>query len=462
MMTKFRIKLMLAFLFALVFVIAVDNFFIYKLNFNVQFEDLRSKLKSISAISSLMIDADKLLSVPLNREAIHSPQYREIAKTLLSIKQSNPNIKYIYTIAKTDAPGVWRFIVDLDPLAAHSKQIIRASAFPGDTYDATQMPEMMAAYEQPTADKKIMVDEWGACVSGYAPIKNKAGEAVAVLGVDIDAGYVYAIRRSALWRTAFILFGGIIFSLLVAFFVSRRISEPIKQLTKGTRKIAAGDLDYRVRVRGKDEIAQLATEFNSMAASLKNANNKLRDYFYGIVQSLVRSLEAKDHYTRGHSDRVSDYSVKIAQAMGLPAAKIELLRKAAQLHDIGKIGVDEQILNKNGQLSQQERAVINEHPAVGGEILSSVFDDADMLSVAKSHHEHFDGSGYPEHLAGNQINIFAQIVSVADAYDAMTSNRSYRPAMSKEEALRRIKEASGAQFNPEVVKAFIKTLNETA
>jgi len=458
MITKFRTKLTLSFLFALMFVIAIDDFFIYRFNYNAQFEDLRSKLASMSAISSLMIDADKLLSVPLDRQGFYSPQYGEIARTLLLIKKSNPNIKYIYTITKTTVPGVWRFIVDPDPLIRHGKLIITATSFPGDNYDASRIPEMLAAYDKPTADKKITVDEWGACLSGYAPIKNKLGQTVAVLGIDIDVSQVYAIQRSTLLRAGFVLFLGVIFSLVLAFFISRKISDPVKKLTEGARKIALGNLDYQVDIRGKDEIAQLAVEFNDMGASLKQANNKLREYFYGIVQSLVKSLEAKDTYTRGHSDRVSDYSVKIAQVMGLSADRIESLRKAAQLHDIGKIGVKEQILNKEGPLNDEERIEVNDHPAVGGEILSTVFDDPDMLSAVKSHHERFDGKGYPEHLAGDQISMFAQIVSVADAYDAMTSTRSYRPAMSKEAALGRIQQQSGSQFNPEVVEAITKAL----
>ncbi|MFA5093490.1 MAG: HD domain-containing phosphohydrolase [Candidatus Omnitrophota bacterium] len=459
MIVKFRTKLTISFLFALILVVAVDNYFIYRFNYNIQFQDLRNKLTSISEISSLLIDADKLQSVALKRESFYSPQYSEIAKTLRLIKKSNSSIKYIYTITKTAVPGVWRFIVDPDPLVRKGRSVITASSFPGDVYDATRVPEMLAAYNGPTADKQITVDEWGASLSGYAPIKNKLGITVAVLGIDIDASQVYAIQKSTLLRAGFVLFLGIIFSLLLAFFISRRISQPINELISGARTIALGNLDYQVKVMGKDEIAQLAQEFNQMAVSLKKANKKLKNYFYGIVQSLVKSLEAKDHYTRGHSDRVSEYSVKIAQEMGLPQERIEMLKKAAQLHDIGKIGVREQILNKKGPLDDQERDLINNHPAVGEEILKPVFDDPDMLAAVKSHHEYFDGTGYPEHLSKDQINIFAQIVAVADAYDAMTSTRSYRPAMSKEDALVKIKEQNGVQFNPEVVKALIKALN---
>lgn len=458
MIIKFRTKLMLSFLAALLLVITLDDYFIYKFNYRVQFEDLRKKLTAGAAISSLLIDADLLGSVPLTKEGVYSPQYNQIAKTLRLIKRTNPGIKYIYTMAKTDTPGIWRFIVDPEPQARQGKLILAATSFPGDIYDATGMPQMLSAYNAATADKQITVDAWGASLSGYAPIKNKAGLSVAVLGIDVDAGYIYALQKSALLRVGLVLLLGSIFSLVLVFFISRRISRPINELTKGARKIGAGDLDFQVNISGQDEIAQLAAEFNRMSANLKNANLKLRDYFYGIVQALVRSLEAKDHYTRGHSDRVSEYAVKIAQVIGLPASRIEALRKAAQLHDIGKIGVQEQILNKTGPLDDAERVVINDHPRVGGEILSSVFDDADMLAAVKSHHESFDGTGYPEHLAGRQINLFAQIVAAADTFDAMTSTRSYRVAMSKLDALDLIKQQSGLRFSPEIVKATLIAL----
>lgn len=463
MFNTFRTKLTLSFLLALMLVIVTDNFFIYKFNFNTQFYDLRDKLKSVSSVASLLIDADTLMSVPLNRDALTSPQYKEIEQKLILIKKSNPGIKYIYTITKSDVPGTWRFIVDPDALTVDNKLPKGASSFPGDTYDASRIPEMLAAYDGPSADKKIMMDQWGASLSGYAPIRDKTGKTVAVLGIDLDAGDVYALKRSALLRTAFVLSVGILFSLILAWFISKRISKPLMKLAQSTRRIASGNLDpgnldYGVDIKGRDEIAQLAAEFNGMASSLSDVNKKLRGYFYGVVQSLVRSLEAKDHYTRGHSDRVSDYSVRIAQVMGFSAAKIDLLKKAAQLHDIGKIGVKEEILNKSGALNDEERRIINEHPKVGEEILSLVFDDTDLLSVVRSHHEHFDGKGYPDHLVGGKINTSAQIVAVADAFDAMTSTRPYRSAMSKVDAINIIKQESGTQFNPEVVKAFIESL----
>jgi HD-GYP domain-containing protein (c-di-GMP phosphodiesterase class II) len=150
----------------------------------------------------------------------------------------------------------------------------------------------------------------------------------------------------------------------------------------------------------------------------------------------------------------------IAKEIGIPEDKIELLKESAQLHDVGKMGIHEEILNKTGVLSEKEWDMIHQHPAVGEEILKPVFLDDEMLSVIRSHHERYDGKGYPDGLKNGQINIFAQIVSVADAYDAMTSSRAYRSALSKGEALVRLEQGSGSQFNPDIVSALVRALEK--
>jgi putative nucleotidyltransferase with HDIG domain len=184
----------------------------------------------------------------------------------------------------------------------------------------------------------------------------------------------------------------------------------------------------------------------------------MHDYFFRAMLSMVRLLEAKDPYTKGHSDRVADFTEQIARAMGLPADKIELLRRAAQLHDIGKLVIDERILNKTSPLTGEEAEVIHQHPQTGRDILQPVAFDKELLDIVGSHHERYDGSGYPDKLRGESLDLACQIIPVADAYDAMTSNRSYRPAMSKEEAVAILKKNSGSQFNPKVIDAFLKTL----
>ncbi len=174
----------------------------------------------------------------------------------------------------------------------------------------------------------------------------------------------------------------------------------------------------------------------------------------------MSTIEAKDSYTRGHSDRVAEYAEKIALRMNFSREKAESLKKAALLHDIGKLGVQESILNKKDKLSGDEWEIIQRHPKIGEEILKPVLSDEEMLSVVRSHHERYDGKGYPDGLKGEAINLFAQIVSVADTFDAMTSVRAYRGALSKEAAIEEIKKNSGIQFNPKVVEVFLGILQE--
>jgi putative nucleotidyltransferase with HDIG domain len=414
---------------------------------------------AIAQTAALSVNPDLLIRIPVNRDGTNSADYKAIARQLERIKQANPSLKYIYTMSKTDSPGILQFIVD--PSAMETKKSPKEpSSFPGDKYDARRFPEMLAAYEGSSADKKLSVDEWGVTLSGYAPIYSNSGKPIAILGIDVDASNIYAMQKTIGIRTIFILLFGIFISIVLGLFVSRRVTGPIKKLVEGTRRIAAGDLGYAVQVKGEDEIGELATSFNNMASSLSDARKKLEDYFYRVVQSMVRSLEAKDAYTRGHSDRVSEYAEKIALEMGIPYEKVQLLKKAAQLHDIGKLGIHEDILNKKGELSPDEWDTVHKHPVVGEEILKPVFLDVQMLSVVRSHHERYDGKGYPDGLKGELISVFSQIVSVADTYDAMTSSRAYRPALSQEETIARLKKGSGSQFNPGVLEAFLRILQQ--
>lgn len=451
---SFQTKVTLAFILSLLFVIGLANILMYEYSLHSKLDDLRDKLLAIANTAVLAIDPDLLLRVPLSREGINSEEYKTISGILNKVKAANPSIKYIYTMAKTDQPGIWQFMVDPNPVI----NLKGPTAFPGDKYDASRFPEMLNAYNIPAVDKKMTVDEWGATLSGYAPILSKEGKAIAILGLDINAERIYYIEKMIRLRALGLLGIGILLAFFLGTLISRRVTGPVEKLVEGTRKIASGDLGYKVEIKGRDEIGELAASFNNMASNLAESRRKLNEYFYRVVQAMVRSLEAKDAYTRGHSDRVSEYAVKIARAMGFSPEKVESLQEAAELHDIGKLGIHEDILNKKGQLLDNEWDLMHKHPVVGEEILKPVFLDDQMLAVVRSHHERYDGKGYPDGLKGDEINIFAQIVAVADSYDAMTSSRAYRLALSKEEAVKRLKEGSGTQFNPKVLEAFFNVL----
>lgn len=444
---------------SLFFIASLSNFLIYKFAHDAQFNQLRDKLKVIAQTAALAIDADLLLKVPLNREGVNSKAYETIAKQLIRIQKANLPIKYIYTMKKTSKQGMWQFIVDPTP-ATQEEFSSGITSFPGDLYDASRFPEMLKAFDGPSADKQLEVDEWGATLSGYAPIRNTDDTVVAMLGVDISADDVFALQHKVHQRGILVLVLGVIISIFLGMVISNKITRPINELARGTHRISDGDLQYRVRVSSSDEIGELAKSFNNMADNLYKISRKLLTYFYRVAQSLVRILEAKDQYTRGHSERVADYSEKIALKLGVPKDKRELLKEAALLHDIGKIAIKESILNKEGKLTKDEWDIIQKHTVIGEDIIKPISFSEEMMTIVRGHHERYDGEGYPDKLNGDNINLFAAIVSVTDAYDAMTSPRAYRAALSKESAIEELRNNKGSQFNPEVVDIFIQILEE--
>ncbi len=182
--------------------------------------------------------------------------------------------------------------------------------------------------------------------------------------------------------------------------------------------------------------------------------------YYNMVKTLTAALEAKDPYTEGHSHRVEIYAKQIAKRMHLPAYDIEDIQVAALLHDVGKIGIDDQILNKPGSLTEEERTVIMEHPQIGVNIMKNVKLSKTAKTIILHHHERYDGKGYPDHTAGDELPIEVYVVALADAYDAMTSNRPYCGSRTTEQVVQIVQEESGKQFHPKVVEAFLQVLRD--
>jgi len=183
---------------------------------------------------------------------------------------------------------------------------------------------------------------------------------------------------------------------------------------------------------------------------------KIRAAFLNAITALAFALEAKDKYTSGHSQRVAEISVAVAKELGTPRDSIEKIKLAGLIHDIGKIGVRESVLNKPARLTDEEFQHIKSHPEIGERILSPVVEDEEILEIVRHHHERYDGSGYPNGVNGEQIPLGARILAVADTYDAMTSERPYREAMSDEAAYAEIERGRGTQFDPEVADVFIR------
>lgn len=209
---------------------------------------------------------------------------------------------------------------------------------------------------------------------------------------------------------------------------------------------------------GIKSIAQvrLITNINT---ELKETYSKLESAYLESIETLRRAVEAKDQYTRGHSDRVSEYSVLIGKKLGLSEDDLHLLKIGGLFHDIGKIGVPDSVLLKPGKLTDEEFDAIKKHPTIGANILSTASTFANIIPIVKHHHEKYNGFGYPDKLKGDEIPFLARITAIADTYDAMTSKRPYRDALPLEIVIEEFKKCSGIQFDPDIVPAFLDLFN---
>lgn len=195
---------------------------------------------------------------------------------------------------------------------------------------------------------------------------------------------------------------------------------------------------------------------------VEEQTGQLRQTFLGAVKALAEALDAKDPYTNGHSRRMTEIVVILAKEISLPEELLDKIRLAGMVHDIGKIGVSEVILHKPGKLSDEEFVTIRDHPEAGERILRPIVTDEDVLAMVRHHHERFAGGGYPEGISGEEIPIGARLLTVADAYDAMTSDRPYRDALTPEKARGQLLANRGSQFDPEIVDIFIKVEEKMA
>jgi len=269
---------------------------------------------------------------------------------------------------------------------------------------------------------------------------------------------IYEMQRTGrllAWLAVFVSVG---LSILSA----RRITSPLQVLAQSSHAIARGDFSQRVHLKTRTEIGELATTFNTMqeeleqyVEKLKRAAEENKTLFMRSIQMLAGAVDEKDPYTKGHSDRVTKYSEMIAREMGMDPGFLEILRVSAQLHDVGKIGIEDRILKKPGALTPEEFEIMKTHTTKGANILRPVPQLVEMLPGIELHHEALDGRGYPYGLKGDDIPPLARVIAVADTFDALTTNRPYQKAHDSEEALRIIQNASGKRLDPKAVNALL-------
>jgi diguanylate cyclase (GGDEF)-like protein/putative nucleotidyltransferase with HDIG domain len=604
-------------------------------------EQLRNRLMGMAATGALLLDAEAESRLQSQSDE-RSKAYKREKRRLQRIRDATPGTRYVYTMRPHPDPKRWSFIVDAEEDPQEVSHL-------GDRYNISDSPEMWEGLRGPAADREFVRDKWGIWLSGYAPVKDRRGRTVALLGLDTSASEVLRLERAVLGALSIVGALCLLVAALLGSHVAGRVVRPVAALVEGTKRVAGGDLSAEVSARGSRELAALGESFNIMTRALRAQHDQLVElshtdfltslknhrYFqerleeeisrverhrrplsivlldidnfrsvnsahghkggddvlrqvaatikdnirtidiaaryggeeFGVilpeenadeayagaervraaiersafainslgesqrvhvtvsggvaefpadshtkdgmlvaadlgllrakytsrnricryrdevgfpahridpaevhralqsanvaaVESLAQALDARDHYTRGHSDNVTRIALAIAKKMGLPTSALPTIRIAGLLHDIGKIGVPDRILNKKGRLTAEEWKLIRAHPEVGASILMKAPLLSDIVPIVRAHHERYDGKGYPGTLQAEEIPLAARILAVADAYDAMTSHRPYRPAMSREQCLAELHANASTQFDPKVLEALETSLRE--
>ena len=390
----------------------------------------------------------------LSRSIASSAGYSFINQDILGldtlvfkVKNSNPDI---VNIAIVDAYKNIRVHSDLN--------------LTGERYIAPY-GEILAAYIDGTNIRGIKNQS-----SGYFEISSPIvfmdkplGSVVLHINKSVLVDAQRKIHEKIRWVFLIILLMGIASTILLSSFLTR----PIEELSKGVKELKKGNNFQPLKIYSQDELGKLTESFNEMSALITNQKNELKKFsqdleesYMATVKVLAATLDARDHFTLGHSSRVADLSVELGKRVNLSKQKLEELRVACLFHDVGKIKIADSILLKEGKLNEQEMAEMRKHPEYGSDILTKATSLVKYIPVVRHHHEWYNGRGYPDGLSGDDIPLTVAITSLADVFDALTSDRPYRSRFSKKEALQIIEKLAGKQFSPKLTKIFIEMVKE--
>ena len=374
-------------------------------------KSIQQRMLDIANCAAGFIDGDILGA--LKAEDAGSQEYRQIYNAL-NVFRNNAELEYVYGV-RDEGNGKFTFTVDTDPVD------------PGEFGEEVKYTEALAIASKGTAavDETPYTDAWGTFYSAYSPVFDSSGKVAGIIVADFPSQWFEAQLSERTGSTILNSCAILLTTMLIAAVMSLIVARPFilrqEQLTQEVEKKAS-------------ENKQLSLQ---------------------VVRSLVDAIDAKDVYTKNHASRVSQYAVKIAEAIGWKEDRINDLRYAALLHDIGKIGVPDSILSNPNPLSDVEYDIIKSHTTIGGDILKSKSIIKAAEVVARSHHERYDGKGYPQGLKGEEISEEARIVTIADAFDSMNSHRAYRRACDPAYIRKELIDGRGTQFDPHFVDVFI-------
>lgn len=297
------------------------------------------------------------------------------------------------------------------------------------------------------------------------PVRDK-GEVIGALEAEIDllktvAHIQFMDDKYELNIVLMFSFGGAILFMFIWWVIYSNLIQPISSLLRVAKAISKGDLDKRVKEASSYEVARLGRAVNTMADNIQQLLEEQELAYMQAMQSLAKALETKDKYTAGHSGRVASYSVKLGRRLGLGKEQLTLLKQGALMHDLGKIGIPDIILNKPGALNDHEYEQMKAHPTMTATIMKPLKRFKEFTDIAAWHHERWDGKGYPSGMAGEEIPLLARIVAIADTWDAMTGDRVYRKGMTVEKSVNILEvEKDSGQWGPTLVREFIGLIKD--
>ena len=392
----------------------------------------------------------------LGRSLASPAGYSQISEDLLGldilafrIKETNADIEYI---AITDSSG--KILVHSDTRKM------------GELFEAEE-GRIVRAHEDGT-----VISEMPGGTNGVFEISSPIAFMDKALGsviLGINKSHLAAAQKEARQKLivvfSVILCLGVATSILLSTFLTR----PIQELSAGVAELKEGKRSRPLRVYSGDELGRLTESFNDMTAlitaqrdQLSQSARELEAAYVSTVRVLAAAIDARDNFTLGHSTRVAQLALELGRDIGLGPAELEDLEVACLFHDVGKIKIPDSILLKQGRLDPSEQREMRRHPEYGAEILSKAPSLLKYIPAVRSHHEWYDGTGYPDGLKADRIPIQAAIISLADVFEAMTSDRPYRNAFSEEEAREKIAGLAGAQFEPRLTEKFIHLLEKRA
>ena len=420
--------------------ILVSGFLQYRAQEEWIRQSLGSLLLNIARTGALLVDGEVHQKVVKDGRT-DTPEYKAVWAELRRIQEANQLADAVYTLSDIERDAA-KFAV-VSRLGRDARDFVPV----GLRYQLA--PEIQAVLRRVLATGApaytgIYQSSTGTWITAFAPVRDASLKPVAVLDVDFRADVYLAQLRAVKRRLYVHSLVAALLALGAGIVIARQITRPVNQLATAARHVVEGDLAAPVQVSARDEIGLLGNVFHLMV-------DRLRASHHSMVDVLVRALEAREG-APGSLGRLARASGALAERLELNVGQREALELGALLHDIGDIRTPEAVHRKLGPLTAEERLVIQAHPAAGVEILEVVPLLTPALDVVGSHHERFDGSGYPHGLKAEEIPVAARIFAVVDALDAMTHDRPYRAARTLAEALIAIKEQAGQYFDPKVVE----------